>query len=86
MNTSLFTTRMSPEEKIRFMQEWYRFFHDRSQGWNNKLGSEVSYLMGAVMNDNFILVKSDSPMLQLLRAYKVEAKNRVWKYIQFLDN
>lgn len=74
------------EQKITFMQQWYRWFHSNTETWGGDLGSEISYLLGAIMNDTFILVTSQSALVSLLRTKKVTNTSPIWKYVHFFDN
>jgi len=79
------TTRTA-EEKFNFMQLWYRWFHKNTKRWDGDLGSEISYLLGAIMNDTFILVTGQSKLVSLLRAKGVHSQSAIWKYVHFFDN
>lgn len=76
----------SPEEKLHFMQRWYRWFYENTDNWQGKIGQELAYLWGAIMNDTFIIINSQSAILSLLREKRVDSRSTIWKYVRYPDN
>jgi hypothetical protein len=81
-----FVIPQTANEKLHFMQHWYRWFHSNTDRWEGKIGSEISYLFGAIMNDTFIIVNSQSALLSLLKKKEVNSHSSIWKYLRFPDN
>ena len=82
----IFNLIRSKEDKFIFMQIWYRWLFENSKDWNGELGSEVAYLLGAIMNDMVVEVTGKSQIVKVLKNSHVKENNMIWNYLKFTDN
>jgi hypothetical protein len=76
-------TSRSEHERYTLLKYWYRWFFERCDSWEGMLGTELAYLFGAIIDDNFVEITKESEIFQLLRKHNVNSSADIWNFIRF---